>query len=342
MNFTSDNATGACDSVMQAVLNANTGAANAYGADDWTEALTARLRDVFEKDDLVVYPVATGTAANALSLATLVPPFGSIFCHRDAHINCDECGAPEMYTGGAKLILVDGEHGKITPDALDDAIDQSTKRGVHQVRPGAISLTQATESGTIYSLAEIDQLSAVAGKYKIPVHMDGARFANALVTLGCSPAEMTWRRGVDILSFGATKNGAMAAEAVILFDPAKALEFEYRRKRAGHLFSKMRFLSAQLLGYLEEDAWLANARHANQMATRLAEGLMACDGVSLRAPVEANEVFPILPADMNTRLRDAGALFHDWVEGGPGCTRFVTAFNTAKADVDALLKAAKP
>lgn len=251
-----------------------------------------------------------------------------------------------MFTGGAKMLLVDGEEGKFKADALATAIDASTKRGVHQVRPGAISLTQATEAGTLYSLAEIDAIAAVAQERHLPLHMDGARFANALMSLDVSPAEMTWKRGVDILSFGATKNGAMGAEAVILFNPTRfsdqtGLDFQYRRKRAGHLFSKMRFLSAQLLGYLKDDTWLSNARHANDMAARLRDGFLAIEGVRLLAPTQANEVFPILPDMVADAMRDAGAVFHDWVEGGVGCRRFVTSFNTDPVAVTQLLKIAQ-
>src|SRR6185312_1799022 len=236
-----------------------------------------------------VFPVATGTAANALALAALTPPWGAIYCHEAAHIQSDECGAPEFFAAGAKLLPLAGEDAKLMPATVEAAL---LERGVvHHVQPSALSISQATEAGTLYRPAEIAALGALARRHGLALHMDGARFANAVAALGCAPADLTWRAGVDALSFGATKNGALAAEAVIFFDPAKAADLAYRRKRAGHLFSKMRFLSAQLDAYLADGLWLRNARHANAMAARLGQGLARLPGARLVHPVEANEVF---------------------------------------------------
>ena len=340
-NFTSDNVTGASPEVLAALLAANDGQAGGYGADAITGQLTARARDIFECD-LAIVPVTTGTAANALALSVLTPPYGAMYCHETAHVMTDECGAPELYTGGAKLIGLPGAHGRIAPAALAAAVEFARSMGVHHVQPAVLTLSQATEWGTVYGLDAIEALTATAHRYGLPVHMDGARFANALVHLGCSPAAATWKRGVDALSLGATKNGALAAEAIVLFDPKRLADLEFRRKRAGHLWSKMRFLSAQLLAYLSDDLWLRSARTANALATRLGHGLVAAGG-HLVAPVEANEVFVALPAARIAALRSAGYAFYDWpapaAETLP-VIRLVTAYDMAAADVEALLRAA--
>ena len=263
---------------------------------------------VFERE-VAVFPVVTGTAANALALSTLCPQHGAILCHAEAHIAVDECGAPEFFTHGAKLVALEGRHGK-----LDAARDRAPLKHFHKgsctiPNPPSISLTQASEFGTVYTLGEIAEIAARRKAHGLKLHMDGARFANALAHLGCTPAEMTWKAGVDALSFGATKNGALCAEAVVFFDPADVRDFEYRRKKSGHLLSKMRFVSAQLVSYLENDRWLAIAARANGLAKRLAQGLAAVPGAEIAHPVEANAIFVHLPDKTIASLRASGARF---------------------------------
>ncbi len=333
-NFASDNVSGVCPEIIAALERANAGTALPYGDDEITRRLGARVAEVFEHE-VAVFPLATGSAANALALAALVPCYGAVYCHREAHINVDECGAPEFYTGGAKLVALEGPQAKITPQAVAEA---AFGRGiVHHVQPAAISITQASEKGTVYSPAEVAALGDFARAQGLALHMDGARFANALVHLGCTPAEATWKAGVDVLTLGATKNGALAAEAAIFFKPAQAREFPYLRKRGGHLFCKQRYLSAQLEAYLSDDLWLRNARLANARATRLGQGLAGLPGAELAAPVEANEVFCALPREVVEGLRAAGFLFHVWREGQKPLCRFVTSFATEAKAVDALL-----
>ncbi|MCS6815332.1 MAG: beta-eliminating lyase-related protein, partial [Cyanobacteria bacterium] len=279
-----------------------------------------------------------GSAANALALATVTPPYGAIYCHTDSHINLDECCAPEFYTGGAKLVPLPGDHGKITAADLATVLQQAGAGVVHHAQPATVSITQATEAGTVYTPTEIYQIAEVAHARYLRLHMDGARFANALVSVGCTPAELTWKAGVDVLSFGATKNGALAAEAVVFFDPDLAGDFIYRRKRGGHLFSKLRFLSAQLLAYLENDLWLRHATHANHMATQLAAGLAAVPGAELCHPLQTNELFIRLPETVITGLLAEGFQFYRW--DGSTLLRLVTAFNTTAEDVNALIAAA--
>lgn len=337
MNFMSDNVTGAAPEILDAIVKANGGTAPSYGNDEWTRRLTQSLSDLFERD-VAVFPVATGTAANALALAALTPPWGSIYCHAEAHIQADECGAPEMFTGGAKLVTLPGDHGKLTADTLSAALDRAHKGFVHAVQPAALSLSQLTECGTAYSPTEVAALTAVARHHGLRVHMDGARFANAVASLGCSPADITWRAGVDVLSFGATKNGALGAEAVVFFDRELSENFGYRRKRAAHLFSKMRFLSAQLEAYVQDGLWLRLAGHANRMAMRLADGLSALPGVHLAHPVDGNEIFIALPEPVIAGLEAAGFGFYRW-DGN--VVRLVTAWNSDEAAVEALLAAAR-
>jgi len=339
--FTSDNVTPACAPIMAAVAAANAEALPSYGGDPYTGELQSLVAAVFETP-VAVFPVATGTAANALALAQLCPPFGGVYCHEIAHIATDECGAPEFFTG-AKLIGLPSPDGKITIPPLEAAIAHAESMGVHHVKPAVVSLTQATEWGTIYAPAEVAAIAAVAQAHGMAVHMDGARFANALATLGCSPAEATWQCGVDVLSLGATKNGALCAEAVVFFKPELAADFGRRRKRGGHLWSKMRFLSTQLLAYLKDDLWLSNARHANAMAGRLAAGLREIPGVSVLQSVDANEVFAALPEDVVARLEREGFGFYRWpAETAPGTVaiRLVTSFATERDDVAAFLAAA--
>jgi len=337
VSFTSDNASGAAPEILQALAEVNAGAAMPYGQDAVTKRVEARLAEVFETK-AAVFPVATGTAANALSLSLMAPPYGAIYCHEAAHIHVDECGAPEFYSGGAKLVPLSGDHGKIDARTLGAAIDGAGN--VHAVQPAAVSVTQATEAGTVYAPAEIAALAEVARAHGLGLHMDGARFANALVAGNHSPAELTWKSGVDALSFGATKNGALGAEAVVLFKPELAATFAYRRKRGGHLISKMRFLSAQLEAYLHDDLWLRNARHANAMAGRLAAGLQGIAGVSLCHPVEANEIFARMPDAMIAGLLADGFAFYHWGGAAGREVRLVTSFDTDPKDVDAFLASA--
>jgi len=340
MNFRSDNEAGASPEILEALARANDGTLHSYGEDALTARVEARLKEIFETD-LVAFPVATGTAANTLSLSVISPPFGAVYCHREAHVAVDECGGPEFYTGGAKLVDLPGEHGKLTGAQVAAVLAEAHPGVVHHVQPAAITITQATESGTSYRPAEVAAIAEAGRRLGLKLHMDGARFANALAFLGASPAEITWRAGVDILSFGATKNGALAAEAVVIFDRRLAAEFGFRRKRAGHLFSKMRFLSAQLDAYLADDLWLKNARHANAMARRLGEGLARIPGVSLAHPVEANEVFVGLPEAALRGLAGDGFQFHPWQAEDRLLARLVTAFNTREADVDAFIASAR-
>jgi len=342
-NFKSDNVTPVCDAIMKAMQAANAGTADSYGRDEFTAALNAVAGEIFGTE-VAFFPVATGTAANALALAHCVPPYGAVYCHDAAHIVTDECGAPEFFTGGAKLIGLPSPDGKIAPQQVADAAALALDLGVHHVKPSAVSLTQATEWGTVYSVAEVSALAAVARRYHLSMHMDGARFANALVHLGCSPAEATWQCGIDVLSLGATKNGALCAEAVVFFDPARAEEFERRRKRAGHLWSKLRFVSAQWLAYFTDGLWLDNARHANAMATALARGLQTVRGAQLLQAVDANEVFVALPEATVAALETAGFGFYRW----PGCAnpqgvaiRLVTSYATTLASVEELVAAAE-
>ncbi len=337
MNFASDNVTGAAPEILEAMLKANDGAQLGYGNDGLTQSVEARLKEVFETD-LSMFLVATGTAANSLALSVLTPVHGAVLCHWTSHVYEDECGAPEFFTGGARLIPVDGENGKFDLDDLAAKVRHG-KGDVHMLQPSAVSLTQVTELGTVYTLDEIAAVAEICRTAGVRLHMDGARFANALVALDCTPAEMSWKRGVDVLSFGATKNGALGCEAIVVFDKGLAEALAFRRKRAGHLFSKMRLLSAQMQAYLAGDLWLRSARHANAMAAHLHAGLARVPGVEFSYPVDANMLFPKFPDGMASKLKNQGFKFYDnrWA---PGICRLVTAFNTRAEDVDALIAAA--
>lgn len=340
MWFTSDNASGAAPEIMAAVARANDGYARSYGADALMDKVRDQLRDLFEAPEAAVFLVTTGTVANALSLALLTPPWGAVFCHTHAHIAEDECGAPEFYTSGAKLVLVGGAQGRMEPEALEAAILRAKGAGVHGVQPGAVSITNVTEAGTVHSVAEVAALAAVAKAHGLPVHLDGARFANALVATGATAAEMTWKAGVDVLSFGGTKNGCLGVEAVVIFDPAKAWEFELRRKRAGHLMSKHRYLSAQMTAYLEDGLWLKLAAHANAMGARLARGLAQMPEVDQVHPVEANILFPEWSEGTHARLEAAGAMYYPYpAPMGRERARLVASWSTTEADVDSFLAA---
>lgn len=333
--FMSDNVSPACPEVMEAIIAANTGTAASYGDDEWTARVQDRFSDVFERR-VRVFPAVTGTATNALALSALAPSFGKVYCHPLAHINTDECGAPEFFTGGAKLIPVAGDGGKITAAALSQAI--FGRGNVHHAQPAAVSIAQACETGRVYQVEEVAALSAAARDHGLSVHMDGARFANALATLGVSPAEMTWKAGVDVLSFGATKNGCLAAEAIVFFDPDAAAQFEYLHKRSGQLLSKMRYVAAQLEAYVADDLWLRNAAHANAMARRLSDGLAATPGLTIAYPTQSNEVFVKIPAAIVAGVAADGFEVNEEELDG-SAARFVCAWNTEAADVDRLLAA---
>lgn len=352
MNFASDNAAPVPAQVLEALTRANSGYAASYGGDDVTAEVADRVRALFEAPGAAVYLVATGTAANALALATLCPPFGTIFCSQHAHIHEDECNAPEFYTGGAKLTLVpDGD--VMTPDALRAAIEGEGNRGVHGPQRGPVSITNVTEGGNVYTVDEVAALCDVAGEFGLPVHLDGARFANACVKLGCTPAEMSWKIGVDIAVFGGTKNGLMDAEAVVIFDPeapassgyTRAQEFELRVKRAGHLYSKHRFVAAQMLACLDGDLWHELATRANARCETLAEGLEAL-GVEIVNKTRANMLFFRAPRRVHDAAKAAGAVYH-FMGNAPTAPetiatgRLVCSWSTTEADVAGFLAAVR-
>lgn len=342
MDFASDNASGASDKVMAALVEANRGFAPAYGADAATKEAEERVGALFERE-CAVFLLATGTASNALALASVTPPWGAIFCHQDAHVMDDECGAPEFYSAGAKLVPLAGLDGRIDPRAFEAALEAYPRGLVKQVQPEALSISQATESGTLYSLDALAALASRAHEAGLAVHMDGARFANAVAALGCTPAQMTWRAGVDVLSLGASKNGTLACEAVVFFDPATAQDFLYRRKRAGHTLSKGRFLAAQMNAWLDGDHWLHLARHANACAARLEAGLREA-GARIVWPRDVNEVFAAISRPTDEALKRAGARYYEWParslpealkpRDGEVFVRLVCSFATAETDVE--------
>lgn len=334
--FISDNAAGTSPEILAAVAAAATGMAVPYGDDEMSQATTARFSAVFERP-VDVFAVGTGSAANGIALAALTPTWGSVLAHPDAHIDNDEAGAPEFFTNGVKIVSVDGPDSKIGAEALRLAVNY--RRGdVHSVQPTVVSLTQATETGSVYSIEELAELSAIAHEAGLRVHMDGARFANALVALGVTPAEMTWKVGVDILSFGATKNGAMTADAIVSFDPSLRTELAFRHKRGGQLTSKMRFQTAQLDAYLTDDLWLRNARHSNALAVRLRDGLRGFPSIEILGDATSNLQFFRFPQGLAAKLHDDGfAFYHDrWAKG---IVRFVTSFAHSEQDIDDLLMA---
>jgi threonine aldolase len=332
MDFRSDNTAPAAPEIVAALSAVNSGAASAYGEDDWSKRLDEAFGALFERE-VRVFTVASGTAANAISLASMVPPWGAVLCHREAHIECDECGAAEFFSGGAKLVLLEGEAAKIAPAALEEGVARNA-RGIHSVQPAAVSISQTTERGAVYRPEELTALGAVAKRAGLRLHMDGARFANAVAALGCAPGAITWRAGVDLLSFGATKNGALAAEAIVCFDSSLAEEIARRRKRSGHLFSKGRYVAAQLLAYIEGGLWLKLAARANGLARRLGEA--ADDWLSV--PVESNQVFIRPGAAKLAKLRQAGALFYDWGDAESGEARLVVSWNQPEAEIDAMCR----
>ena len=337
VRFASDNVAGACPEVLDAIIKANEGDSTPYGNDQISTELQDKFSNIFEKD-VIVFPTASGTAANALALSTMTPPFGNIYCHKLSHINTDECGAPEFYTGGGKLVTLQGINGKITADELDEAI---TGKGiVHHTQPSSVSITQVCETGEVYQLDDIKKISDVAHNHNLNMHMDGARFANALVSLDVTPAEMTWKSGIDVLSFGATKNGCLAAEAIIFFKKDLVGNVAFLMKRAGHLLSKMRFVSAQLDAYITNDVWLKNARHANKMGKKLSEGLNNNSDINLSYPTEANEVFATFPRNKIDHLNSEGYTINEDEWDGKA-VRLVTAWNTKDNDVEDFLEILK-
>ncbi|MBC8513907.1 MAG: low specificity L-threonine aldolase [Candidatus Thioglobus sp.] len=331
--FASDNVTSACPEVMDAVIAANSGIAGSYGDDEWSLALKNKLSEIFETE-VEVFLAVTGTASNALALSALAPVFGKIYCHELSHINTDECGAPELFTGGAKLIPMRSSNGRI--DATDLAETIRGSGNVHVTQPSVVSVTMSCETGTVYQLDEIKAISKIAHDNKMSVHMDGARFANALVSLDVSPAEMTWKSGVDVLTLGGTKNGCLAAEAVVFFKPQMVGNFPFLHKRSGQLLSKMRFISSQLEAYLTGDVWLRNARHANAMAKILSEGLDSFANIKLAYPTQSNEVFVHLPRDVIDYLNSSGYEINEEELDGKA-VRFVTAWNSELKDINDLL-----
>ena len=330
-HFASDNYAGICPEALAALLAANAGHAPAYGDDEWTRRVSDRLRELFATD-CDIYFVFNGTAANSLALASLCQSYHGVICHEIAHVETDECGGPEFFSNGSKLLPAKGEDGKLTPESVLEVITR--RSDIHYPKPRVVTLTQSTEVGTLYRPDEIAAIADLAHQRGLRVHMDGARFANAVAALDIAPADLTWRVGVDVLCFGGTKMGLPVGEAVVFFDRALAQDFAWRCKQAGQLASKMRFLSAPWLGMLEADAWLHHANHANAMAQRLAAGLASIPGASLLFPVEANGVFVNLPATVLDGLRALDWRFYTFIGGG---ARFMFAWDTNPQRVDALL-----
>ncbi|MGE0210064.1 MAG: low specificity L-threonine aldolase [Parvibaculaceae bacterium] len=340
MNFASDNVYGVHPKIMAALAAANEGTHASYGYDTLTKEAEGKLQEVFETEARA-FLVMTGTAANGLALSSITPSYGAVLTHAEAHAAIDECNAPELFTGGAKIIGLKGENGKISPAEIEKVL-KSFIRGEHDPKPAAVSITNATELGTTYAPHEIAAISGILRPRGMRLHMDGARFANALVGRGVTPAEMTWKAGVDVLSFGATKNGALILEAVIFFDPKLAEDFIYRRMRGGQLLSKTRYLAAQMLAYLEDGLWLENARRANGLAKRLRESIDGLSHARIAVPVEANEVFVSMPATLHEKLLAAGVRCHEWVSDSIGeeglkadnvLARFVLSWATPEEDV---------
>jgi threonine aldolase len=348
VEFASDNAAGVAPALFEALVRENAGFAIGYGEDRVTKDLERRLCELFERE-VEVFLVTTGTAANALALAHIAPPWGAVLCHAEAHAVVHECGAPEFYGNGLRLLALDGDAGKLTPSIVAAALDRHFGLRPHQYVAAALSLTQASELGTVYQPDETAALSALAHQRGMLVHMDGARFGNAVCRLGATPAQASWKAGIDVLSFGATKGGALAAEAVVFFDPARAAAFAERRKRGGHLLSKHRFVAAQFAAFLKDDLWLTLARHANRMADRLAAELKAIRLAPIW-PVEANLVFVMLPQHVHARLQAAGAHYYvihtdrtapENVAPHHVLVRLVTSFATTEDHIDDFISLAK-
>lgn len=330
IDLRSDNVAGAAPEILEAVVKAAAGTARSYGADEWTRRLQDHFSEVFECD-CFVQPTLTGTATNALALALLAPSWGAVLCSGTAHVHDSECGAGEMFTGGAKILPLGHHDGRLQPEALRDYLKAVARAGTSVAPPKVLSLTQGTERGTVYSLDAIAELADIARGHGLRMHMDGARFANAVAALGCAPADVTWRRGIDVLSFGATKNGALAAEAVVVFETELAEALRYRARKTGQVLSKMRFVSAQLEAYLAAALWLDLAGRANAMAARLAAAISRIDGVAPLHPVEINELFLRVDPRIQDGLQAAGIGFYD---RGGGEIRMVPAFSTTSEEID--------
>lgn len=346
MYFASDNWAGAHPAINERLMRESTRFAAAYGTSELDKAIEQKFNEIFERE-VAVFFVGTGTAANSLALASVSRPGGVAFCHSEAHVIEDECGAPIYFSNASRLMPVAGPQGKMLPDNLETAIQRFANGSIHQGQPMAVTLTQATEAGTIYSLDEIEAISSISKKYNLPVHMDGARFANALMAIDASPAEMTWKRGVDILSFGGTKNGCWCAEAIVYMNPKTAEDLPYIRKRSAQLFSKTRFMAAQFEAYFQNNLWLDLAAHANDMASKLRAGLSASNSARLAWETQSNELFVLVDKDKAQAAADAGAHFYDWVIPQDMPTtigenekliRLVTSFANSAEDVDKFLE----
>jgi threonine aldolase len=338
INFSSDNETPVAPAMMEAIIEANQGTATAYAEDDWSLRLNHAFSELF-RTEAVVLPVSTGTVANSIALATVTPPWGSVYCHENAHIQNDESGAPEFFGNGLRLVPVEGHDGKLNLENLDRSICANEGHGVHSYLPSALSLTQCTESGTVYSPDEVRELCDYAHSRDMKTHMDGARFANAIVSLGCHPAEVTSEAGIDMLSFGASKNGCMAAEALVIFNQPQWYDTAERlRKRSGHLLSKMRYVSAQLLAYIENNRWLDMAIHANGQAAKFAKAIETHPQASLEFPVQANEVFLKWTTEGFAQLESKDILFQPW-PGRDDLARFVFGHSTTDQENQLLIDA---
>ena len=331
--FASDNYAGICPEAWAAMETANRGHVPAYGEDQWTQAAADAFRALFAKSDAEVFFAFNGTAANSMALASLCQSYHSVICSSYSHVETDECGAPEFFSNGSKLLVATSADGKLTPELIETLA--KSRSDIHFPKPRVVSITQATETGLVYSLDEIRAISATCRALGLRLHMDGARFANACASLGCSPAEMTWKAGVDLLCFGGTKNGMAVGEAVIFFDRELAADFDYRCKQAGQLASKMRFLTAPWLGVLTDSVWLKHAAHANAMAQRLSKGLSQIRGVTLLHPTDVNGVFASLPDKCHRTLAERGWKYYTFF--GRGSARFMCSWATTEADVDLLL-----
>lgn len=338
MNFKSDNVVGIHPNILEAIIKANQGTESSYGNDSYSEKLKEKCCDLFETE-VDIYLTSTGTAANCLGLSALAKPYETICCHEEAHINTDECGALGLFTAGTKLVTIPGINGKIDLDFLQNYVDKTSLHYPQGGKVSCISITQATECGTIYSLEELHQRSNFSKSRNLSLHMDGARFANSLVTLNCSPAEATWKAGIDVMTFGAIKNGTMAGEAIIFFNKKYAENFDYLHMRSGQLLSKMRFFACQFLAYLEDDLWLKNARNANLMATKLAQ-VFRNYNFKISYPIQANEVFIKLPNNLVHYLRSQDIGFYDWniskENEDENLYRFLTSYLTNDIEIEKL------
>jgi threonine aldolase len=337
LDFGSENTAPVHPAFVEAVQAANVGFATNFEDESWTRGALARLREFFEHDSLAAFTVSTGTAANAIALGAMVPPYGTILCHWDAHIETDECGAPEMFSFGARQIPLRGEHGRLSPAALTEHLAHARIGVVHALQPAALSLTNLTEAGTAYPVEQVAELSEIARRYRLGVHMDGARFANAAAATGASPKALTWQAGVDVLTLGTTKSGSFGVETVVSFNPRYNTPLAFLRKRSGHLAPKTRFLAAQLRAYMDDDLWLTNARTANAMARRLSDGLLRVSGASLVHPTEGNEIFVQLPDNVTEALVRQGCRFQRGWRHEPPHHRFVCSWATTEDQVDAVV-----